>query len=173
MFKNESFDVFSKNLRKNVLSTKCDGSFLNDRIIERNTDYLSEYFTRRNISKDPQGISNQSLHHGTELFLFLNMCPCSKNSKKKYWRTFYEYLFSDYLTSQQKVLSLLKILKDKTSKDGQDIANTIMAKLSTELGFRYYLPKVSKKGIIGEEINWKHSISRITGALSEFTAWST
>ena len=166
IYDNESLGVFAKNLRKNVLSSECNKeSFLHGTIIDRNTGSLTENFTRKNISTDPMSVSNKSIHHGTELFLYLNTCPSSKDSEKEYWKNYYAYLFSDSLSSQQKVLSLLKIIKDRKSKDGQDIANKIMARLSTELGFRYYLPEILKKGIIREEVIWKNGIRNIKGTV--------
>ena len=166
IYENESLGVFAKNLRKNLLSSECNKeSFLHDSIIERNTGNITEKFMRKNISTDPLNVSNKSIHHGTELFLYLNTCPSSKDSEKEYWKNYYAYLFSDSLSSKQKVLSLLKILKDRKSKDGQDIANKILARLSEELGFRYYLPEELKKGIIREGVIWKNGIRNIKGTV--------
>ena len=114
-----------------------------------------------NTTAQPQEVSNQSIQHGTELFLYLN--ACKKKSVLDYWKFYYENFFTESISSEQKVLSLLKIMKDKTSKDGQDIANTVMVKLSEELGFEYNIPEVSKNGIIGGKIIWKSNFRNITG----------
>ena len=41
-----------------------------------------------------------------------------------------------------------------------------MAKLSKELGFKYYTPQVTRGGIIGDNVNWKKTVENITG-----TSW--
>ena len=156
---NEPLDVFAKNLKKEA--SDCQGNFHKESIIGNNTDKLSKYFNMTNITAHSQEVSNQSIQHGTELFLYLN--ACQRESVLDYWKHFYEFLFSELMSSQQKVLSLLKIMKDKTSKDGQDIANAIMVKLSKELGFKYYNPKVSRQGITGNKFFWKNNFRNITG----------
>ena len=157
-----SLNEVAKNLRK-VARKECCGSFLCDDIIEQNTYNLSEYLVMTNKTLDPQDVSNQTIQHGTELFLYLNTCPSSKDLVRKYLVAFYEFLFSSALSSEQKVLTLSKIINDNTSKDGQDIANKIMARLSKELGFRYYTPAITSYGIIGEKVKWTNSIRNITG----------
>ena len=161
---NGSLRAFAKNLKKDAIISKCDGkgSFLFGSIIDQNSNNLSEFFNMTNITVGPKDLSNQTIYDGTRLFLYLNICPSSKEDVRKYWNTFYRYLFTDALSSEQKVLSLIKIASDTTSKDGQDLANTIMTRLSKELGFRYYIPDVSTE-IIGEKVNWKNNIRNIIG----------
>ena len=165
LYLNESFNVFANNLRKDAQSSNCEksypSSFLHDSVICRNTANLSKNLNINTTNKDNEKVTVQSIKHGSELFLYLNACP--RQSVLDYWSNFYDHLFIDTVSSQQKVLTLFKIIKDRKSKDGQEIANKIMVRLSSELGFRYNLPEVSKKRIIREEINWKNSIRNITG----------
>ena len=158
-----SLEEFAKQLRKDVSSAQCEGSLVGDINIDRNTNKLSEYLNKTNLTQDPQNVSNQTIQHGTELFLYLNACQSSKEFVRNYWEIFFEFLFTEYLSSDQKVLSLLKIIKDKRSKDGQHIANTIMARLSEVLGFKFNIAEVSRKGIIGRKVTWKNTIRNITG----------
>ena len=162
----ESLELFAKNHKSIQKSNACKGSFNYDVTIDRNTNNLSQYLNVSDMTTDQKVVSNQSIQLGTELFLHLNACPKSKESFTKYWSTFYTYIFAGKISNvspQQIVLSLLKMIKDKKSKDGQDIANIILARLSKDLGFRYYIPEVSRKGIFGRNIDWKSSIINITG----------
>ena len=159
---NESLNIIATNIRNDAQSSICKKGFSlpGYTIVDRNTDNLLKYLNTTNTA-DNKKVTDQSILHGSELFLYLN--ACRRKSVLDYWNNFYESLFIDSLSSQQKVLTLFKIIKDRKSKDGQDIANKIMARLSSELGFRYYLPEVSKIGIIGENIKWKISMRNITG----------
>ena len=141
----------------------CKGSFNYDVNIDRNTNNLSQYLNMSDMTADQKVVFNDSIQLGTELFLHLNTCPKSKESFTKYWITFYKYLFADNVSPQQIVLSLLILIKDRKSKDGQDIANIILARLSKDMGFRYFIPEVTRKGIFGKQIDWKSSIINITG----------
>ena len=160
----ESLGVFAKNLKSNKTTSICTGSFIPKNAMNGNTKNLSEYLNMSDMTTDPQNVSNQSIQLGTELFLYLNLCPKSTNSFVDYWTTLYENLFVDSLSSQQIVLTLLKIIKNRRSKDGQDMANIILARLSKELGFRYFIPELTRKGIFGENVYWKSiNIRNITG----------
>ena len=173
LYTNESLKVFAKNLRKkDDLFSRCRGNLINNINIDRNTDKLAEYLEMTNITIGHQQVSKQAIHRGTELFLYINTCLSLKESVsvRDYWNTFYQFFFTETISSQQKVLSLFKIITDNTSKDGQDIANIMMAKLSKELGFKYYTPQVTRGGIIGDNVNWKKNIENITGIHGTFTS---
>ena len=99
-FTNESLDFFSefaKNLRKDIILLKCYGNFIHDEIIDQNANNLSVYLNKTNITTEPQDLSKQTIQHGTELFLYLNICPSSKKSAQEYWLIYYIRLLRIFL----------------------------------------------------------------------------
>ena len=174
----EALNEFTRSFRKKVLLPSCmqalQGTtsnddyrlknkvtrFLNDRSIDRNLRNLSDFLKEtKNISADIQVVSNSTIEKGTELFLLMNSCP---SDDLEHWKRFYEYVFSDALTPDQKVLVLVKTLKDVKSKDGQEIASNILGRLSRELGFEYYKPTVSNQEIVSK-MKWTKDIEGVRG----------
>ncbi len=121
---------------------------------------LSDFFEKNNNSIDIQDVSEYSIQTGAELFLQMTLCPPSSVIDK--WKLFLEFLFSEYLSPQQKVLSLVKIINDKKSKDGQEIANAIMARLSRVLGFQYLIPEISNQRL-SSSVKWGENVESIQG----------
>ena len=99
------------------------------------------------------------------MFLYLNAYQWE--SVVKYWTEFFKDLFTNSYTSQQKVLSLLRLAKNPKSKDVQEIANKILARLGKELHFNYYESEVLKQGV-KSDINWKNNIGDIQGSYNSF-----
>ena len=176
-FINETVKDFVKTYRKEALLPTCIATlpsslaerdvlgrysrFLNNNTaVDISVRNLSDFLKKTNNSSEIQDMPAYSIQTGAELFLQMNLCPPSAVLKK--WKSFLEYLFSESLSPQQKVLALFKIIQDKKSKDDQQIANTIMARLSRDLGFQYLVPKISNKGLISQ-VKWKANIGSIPG----------
>ena len=171
LFINETVKDFLKNFRKEALLPTCstDQSDPNSEIsrfpidftaVDKSTRNLSDFLKKRINSTEIQDVPAYSIQTGAELFLQMNLCPPSRVMKK--WKGFLHYLFSEHLSPQQKVLSLVKIINDKKSNDDDQIANTILARLSRDLGFQYLVPEISNKGI-NSQVNWKTNIESTIG----------
>ena len=177
-FINETVKDFVNSFRKEALLPACirslpgltDSSNPNSKMarfprdgyvsFESSIGNFSDFLKKNNNSTDIQDVPAYSIQRGAELFLKMNLCPPSALMNK--WERFLHYLFSESLSPQQKVLALFKIIQDKKSKDDQQIANTIMARLSKVLGFQYLVPKISNKGLISQ-FKWKAYIENIPG----------
>ena len=165
LLKNETILDFAKNLRKDQIKrdlTSYIDSSLTDSIIEKNTQKLIELINNTKISAEFKHHSNEIIQKGAEMFLYLN--PYIRGSVLNYWTEFYSDFFSLGTSSQQKVLSLFKILNNAKSKDSKEIANKILVQLSRELGFKNNRPDVLKDGILNQII-WRNNIENITGRL--------
>ena len=171
----ETLKDFLKSYRKKSIFPSCKESLMTSLITDPNSKRsrflpyksmdksiraLSDFFEKNNNSIDIQDVSEYSIQTGAELFLQMTLCPPSSVIDK--WKLFLEFLFSEYLSPQQKVLSLVKIINDKKSKDGQEIANAIMARLSRVLGFQYLIPEISNQRL-SSSVKWGENVESIQG----------
>ena len=115
-------------------------------------------------SEDTQKMSNASIDYGAEIFLFLNMHP--SEWQYDFWFDFYNYdddtFFSDKYFGPEKLLTLLKIKNFGNSRDGQQIANKMMSKLASEVGFQYYQSEMILEGA-RTEVEWTKNLSNVKG----------
>ena len=112
-------------------------------------------------SEDTQNLSNESIDTGAEVFLYLNMCP--SDNQYDFWLDFYNYdFFSEIYSGPEKLLTLLKIKNNGKSRDGEQIANKVMSKLASEVGFQYFQSKMLLEGAT-TEVEWTKNLSNVKG----------
>ena len=92
------------------------------------------------------------------------MCP--SDNQYDFWFDFYNYdFFSESYSGPEKLLTLLKIKNDGKSRDGEQIANKVMSKLASEVGFQYFQSKMLLEGAT-TEVEWTKNLSNVQGKKS-------
>ena len=135
--------------------------FLADDKIQNNLNNLSSLLNVTEELDDIQNLSNATIDTGAEVFLYLNMHP--SDIQYDFWFDFYNVdFFSEIYSGPEKLLTLLKIKNDGKSRDGEQIANKVMSKVSSEVGFQYFQSKMSLERVI-TEVEWTKNLSNVKG----------
>ena len=128
---------------------------------------LSQILNIDDINRNVQNLSEKIIQKGVEMFLYLN--SCENQEVKSYWINFYGKMILkpccfgfdfEYRSMKEILLPTSKTLQSPKSKDGQEIANKIIKRLSSDAKFQYLQPNNDEPNI-----KWTRNLQNVKGKL--------